>query len=269
MKLSDLQQFLKEHRIFTRKRLDQHFLYNDSILEREVDYAEICEQDNVLEVGPGIGTLTEKISEKAGSVTVIELDSQFRKVLEKNPKISIVIGDALEVDWQGLFEDFSTPLFNKIISNVPYSISSPLIFKILAYNPALVVLCLQKEFAQRMIAKQGTSNYSRLSVNCAVRADVELLEEIPRTEYFPVPKVDSAIVRLIPKKTTLPEKFDSIVRAAFQHKRQKLKKALMHSSHEIGTKEEVQKFVDKLGEIGEKKVFQISPEEFVQISKKF
>jgi 16S rRNA (adenine1518-N6/adenine1519-N6)-dimethyltransferase len=269
MNLLELKQILKENNLTTRKSLDQHFLYDDSILNREVEYAEVTELDNVLEIGPGIGTLTKAIVEKAGSTTVIELDQSFRKVLEIIPGVSIIIGDALEVDWKNLSENYEAPHFNKIISNVPYSISSPLIFKILEYGPALSVLCLQKEFAERMVAKPKTKNYSRLTVNCSVRADVELLETISKEEYYPIPKVDSAIVKLIPKKVELPEKFDSIVRAAFQHKNQKLKKALMHSHHEIGEKDEVQKFVDNLGEIGEIKVFEISPEEFVRISKKY
>ena len=270
MKLSELHDILRINKLSTRKRLDQHFLYKDSILEREVEYADVTDQDDVLEIGPGIGTLTEKIAEKAGSITVIELDPRFRKVLEKNPKVSIVIDDALKADWKKLSENFVTPAFNKIISNVPYSISSPLVFKILDYNPDLAVLCLQKEFAQRMVAQPGTKDYSRLTVNCAVRAQVELLEEIPKEEYYPVPKVDSAVVRLVPKKTELPEMFDAVVRAAFQHKNQKLKKALMHSWKEIGSdKTEVQKFVDSLGEIGEKKVFELSPTTFLSISEKY
>jgi len=277
MKLEELKKILKEHNIYTKKSLDQHFLYNDSILEREVEYAGVTEQDDVLEIGPGIGTLTEAIAEKAKSLTVIELDQRFRKVLERL-NVQIVIGDALKVDWAKLYEDYETPKFNKIVSNVPYSISSPLVFKILKYAPELAVLCLQKEFAERMVAEPGTSDYSRLSVNCSVRAEVELLEEIPKTEYYPIPKVDSAIVRIVPKQVDLPEKFDSIVRAAFQHKNQKLKKAIMHSwkelrsigaqgLSELAAKKEVQKFVDKLGEIGERKVFEISPEEFVEISR--
>jgi|TARA_Y100000034_G_scaffold91079_1_gene109795 16S rRNA (adenine1518-N6/adenine1519-N6)-dimethyltransferase len=281
MKLSELKQVLSENNIRTKKRLDQHFLYDSSILKREVEYAGVTELDTILEIGPGIGTLTEKILEKTENVTVIELDQSFRKILEKL-NIQIVIADALKVDWEKLFQEYETPKFNKIISNVPYSISSPLIFKILKYAPELAVLCLQKEFAERMVAQPGTKNYSRLSVNCSVRADVELVEQIPKEEYYPIPKVDSAIVRITPKPNaqrptpnTL-EKFDSIVRAAFQHKNQKLKKALMHSWKEFGakqgrgegaTKEDVQKFVDKLGEIGERKVFEISADEFVKISK--
>ncbi|MFH1450453.1 MAG: 16S rRNA (adenine(1518)-N(6)/adenine(1519)-N(6))-dimethyltransferase RsmA [archaeon] len=279
MKLEDLKTLLRENKLYTKKRLDQHFLYTDAILEREVEYAGVTELDDVLEIGPGIGTLTEKIVEKAKSVTVIELDQQFRQILEQKLSINIIIGDALKVDWKKMSNEYVAPVFTKILSNVPYSISSPLIFKILDYGPEAAVLCLQKEFAQRMVAEPGTKDYSRLSVNCAVRADVELLEEISRELYFPVPKVDSAIVRLIPKRggagarghrgadTKLPEKFDDIVRAAFQHKNQKLKKALMHSWKELGTKEEAQTFVGKLGEIGERKVFEISPGEFVKISK--
>ncbi|MDP7260947.1 MAG: 16S rRNA (adenine(1518)-N(6)/adenine(1519)-N(6))-dimethyltransferase RsmA, partial [archaeon] len=194
MLLQELKKILKENNFFLSKSLDQHFLYADSILKREVEYAEINTEDKLLEIGPGIGTLTEKILEKTNNLTVIEIDSKFEPLLQKNVG-EVIIGDALKVEW---------PECNKIISNVPYSISSPLVFKILEQPIELAVLCLQKEFANRMVAEPGTKNYSRLSVNCAVRADIEFLETISKGKFFPIPLVDSALVRLRPKNIHLP-----------------------------------------------------------------
>ncbi len=259
MLLQDLKKILKENNFFLSKSLDQNFLYSDSILEREVEYAEINSEDKLLEIGPGIGTLTEKILKKTGNLAVIEIDPKFAPILNKNVE-EVIIGDALKVEW---------PECNKIISNVPYSISSPLIFKILEQPIELAVLCLQKEFARRMVAEPGTKNYSRLSVNCAVRADIEFLETVPKGKFFPVPRVDSAFVRLRPKNIVLPRKFADITRAIFQHKNKKLRNSLMDSYHEIGTKEEVASFVKSLGEIAQTKVLNLSPEDIINISKKY
>ena len=259
MLLQELKKILKENNFFLSKSLDQHFLYADSILKREVEYAEINTEDKLLEIGPGIGTLTEKILEKTNNLTVIEIDSKFEPLLQKNVG-EVIIGDALKVEW---------PECNKIISNVPYSISSPLVFKILEQPIELAVLCLQKEFANRMVAEPGTKNYSRLSVNCAVRADIEFLETISKGKFFPIPLVDSALVRLRPKNIHLPEKFDDITRAIFQHKNKKLRNALMDSYHEIGTKEEVASFVESFGEIVQTKVFKLTPEDIINISSQY
>ena len=108
MLLQDLKKILKENNFFLSKSLDQHFLYSDSILEREVEYAEINSEDKLLEIGPGIGTLTEKILEKTRNLAVIEIDPKFAPILNKNVE-EVIIGDALKVEW---------PECNKIISNV-------------------------------------------------------------------------------------------------------------------------------------------------------
>ena len=258
MQISELKKTLNAAGIRLSKKLDQHFIVDDRILKREVEYAGVTSEDIILEVGPGIGTLTQHLAKSAKKVIVIEKDKKFEPFLKKIPNVEVIIGDALKLDW---------PVCDKILSNVPYSISSPLLFKILRQPVKLAVLCLQKEFAQRMIGKPGTKDYSRLSVNCAVRADVEILENVSKAKYYPKPKVDSTIVKLIPRQIELPEMFDSIVRALFQHKNQKVRNALIKSAHEIGGKEAAEKFVKHLGEAADRRVVALSPQEILELSK--
>ncbi len=258
MQISDLKRVLNSAGIRLSKKLDQHFIVDDRILKREVDYAAVTSEETVLEVGPGIGTLTQHLAKSAKKVIVIEKDKKFEPFLKEIPNTEVIIGDALELNF---------PECDKILSNVPYSISSPLLFKILQQPIKLAVLCLQKEFAQRMIGKPGTKDYSRLTVNCAVRADVEILENVSKAKYYPQPKVDSTIVKLIPKQAEIPEMFDSITRALFQHKNQKVRNALIKSSHEIGGKEAAEKFVKGLGEVADRRVVTLAPEEILGLSK--
>ena len=258
MQISEIKSLLKKHNIFPSKSLDQHFLIDEEVLKREVEYAEVCAEDTVLEIGPGIGTLTKLLAEKAKKVIVIEKDQRFKPILENIPNVEVIIGDALKVEW---------PECTKILSNVPYSISSPLVFKIIGQPITLAVLCLQKEFAARMAARAGTQDYSRLSVNCTLRADVKLLEDVPKEQYYPIPKVNSTVLKLVPKQFSPPAKFENIVRALFQHKNKKARNALLDSCHEIGTEEEVKKFVEKIGERAQKKVTDLTPEDIIHLSK--
>ena len=118
-----------------------------------------------------------------------------------------------------------------------------------------------------MIGEPGTKDYSRLTVNCSIRADVEILEGVSKAKYYPQPKVDSTIVKLTPKQIEIPEMFDSITRALFQHKNQKVRNALIKSAHEIGGKEKAEKFVKNLGETANRKVITLAPEEILELSK--
>ncbi len=222
---------LTKYGIRPNKRLDQHFLSNENYIQKEIDAANITKNDVVLEIGPGVGTLTQYLLEKAKKVVAVELDKNLANVLrqrfpEKN--FSLIEGDALKTE---------IPEFDMCVSNIPYSISSKIIVLIGKLGkPA--VLMFQKEFAERIIAKPGTKNYSRISIASQYYFEAKKICKVPKTAYFPKPKIDSAIVRLVPRKDKLDigneDFFFNVVRALFTHKNQTARNALIHSRKEFG-----------------------------------
>ncbi len=254
---------LSKYNLRINSDLGQNFLIVDDIIKREVERAEIKVNETVLEIGPGLGFLTDELSKYAKKVYAVEKDSRLIEILQKEyswRNVEIIHGDALKVEF---------PKFDKIVSTLPYQISSPITFKFLKYDFKKAVLIYQLEFAQRMVAKPGDKNYSRLSVMVQAKADVELVERIGRGAFYPKPKVDSAVIVLEPKpKKEQIELDERLVKALFQHRRKKASKALKDSYHMLGlTKgkfKEIREIFDKIPHAG-KRVFQLSIEEIKDI----
>jgi len=209
------------------QKLGQNFLIDNKVAEREIKYADITHNDIVLEIGPGKGILTKLLANSAKKVIAIEIDKslidRLKKILPDN--VEMIHGDCLKIDFKML------PKFNKIVSNLPFQISSPLTFKFLEHDFKLAVLIYQKEFADRMVAKAGSKDYSRLSVGIYYKTKCELLEIIPKTCFRPQPKVDSCIISLAPRKTPPFEVFDEIffqdlTKILFNNRRKKIKNSL-------------------------------------------
>jgi 16S rRNA (adenine1518-N6/adenine1519-N6)-dimethyltransferase len=203
------------------KKLGQHFLVDRRVLSRIGDYAYLSEEDRVLEIGPGTGNLTRVLSERTGTVFAIEVDPALASSLEgRFMNVVVIRGDALKVP---------LPDYNKIVSNLPYQISSKITFRLLERPFDLAVLMYQREFAERMVASPGTKDYGRLTLNVSLRAEAEILEFVPRGAFRPMPQVESAIVRLRPRETRIPvdEKvFDDLTRGLFSMRRKKVKRSL-------------------------------------------
>jgi len=257
---------LKRHQIQLNKRKSQHYLVNSSILDRIIQKADLSISDTVLDIGAGIGTLTIPLSEEVEKVVAIEQDPHIADVLRerlKNEKITNV--DVLEGDATRL----KLPAFNKVVSNLPYQISSPITFRLLEYDFEFAILMYQLEFAERMVAKPGDSKYSRLSVMINLKANVEKLFTVPKGAFIPRPRVSSAVVKLKPKKDVyLDEFFFKITRALFQHKRKKAKKALLDSYHEWAPDKKVaREMLSRIDpKLMEKRPFQMHPENIIKIS---
>ena len=210
-----------------KKNLGQNFLIDKNIAELEVKQANIKNNDIVLEIGPGLGILTKILAEKAKIVIAIEIDenliNKLRKILPGN--VDLIHEDGLNIDFEKL------PKFNKIVSNLPFHISSPITFKFLDYNFELAVLLYQKEFAKRLIAIPGSKNYSRLSVNIYYKSICEIIKTIPKTCFKPQPRVDSSLVKIIPRKSppfiVINEKFFfNLTKNLFNHRRKKIRNIL-------------------------------------------
>jgi len=211
----------------TKGKIGQNFLIDKKVAERELEYASIEKNDVVLEIGPGKGIITKLLSEKAQKVIAIEIDeklvSELKEFLPDN--VLLISGDALKVDFDLL------PKFNKIVSNLPFHISSPITFKLLDFDFSLAVLIYQKEFAERMVAKSGSKDYSRISVGVYYRSICEIMETVHRSLFIPQPKIDSCIVRLQPRSSppffVLDEKFFfDLTRELFNHRRKKIKNTI-------------------------------------------
>ncbi|MDH7517033.1 MAG: 16S rRNA (adenine(1518)-N(6)/adenine(1519)-N(6))-dimethyltransferase RsmA [Candidatus Thermoplasmatota archaeon] len=206
-----------------KRKTSQNFLVDRNIAELEVKHADINKGDVVLEIGPGTGILTSLIADKASKVIAVEIDRELvdrlRSFLPEN--VMLINDDALRVDFSKL------PRFNKIISNLPFHISSPITFKFLDYDFELAVLIYQKEFADRMVAKPGGEGYSRLSVGVYYKSFCDVVAVVPKTCFYPQPKVDSSLIKLRPRKTppfsVKDEKlFFDLTRNLFNHRRKKI-----------------------------------------------
>jgi 16S rRNA (adenine1518-N6/adenine1519-N6)-dimethyltransferase len=200
------------------KAKGQNFLVDDTVAEREVDYLQISPGETILEVGPGLGVLTSRLIPLAEKVVAIEIDRAVASYVRSEFKsVELIEADALDVAW---------PKFDRFISNIPYSISSPLIFKLLDHDFKMAVIMVQKEFADRMVAKADTDDYSRLSVSVYYRAKAEMMEKVGRTRFWPEPEVDSAVVRLTPRPPPFRVKderlFLKLVEMLFQQRRKKI-----------------------------------------------
>jgi 16S rRNA (adenine1518-N6/adenine1519-N6)-dimethyltransferase len=216
-----------------RKRFGQNFLVSPGVIRKIVDAVAPKPGDTVVEIGPGLGALTEPLLERLDHLHVVEIDRDLiARLRQRFPaeRLTIHAGDALEFDFGALKTE--GPL--KIIGNLPYNISSPLLFHLANYADRVAEMhfMLQKEVVDRMVAVPGSRDYGRLSVMLQYRYFMERLFSVPPGSFNPAPKVDSAVVRLIPLKvgvrsTATDERlFSHLVMAAFSQRRKMLRNTL-------------------------------------------
>ncbi len=215
--------FFKKYQFLPLKKLGQHFLINEAILEKIVKVAKISSKDVVLEIGAGFGNLTRKIAIKSKKVIAIEKDPRIIPLLKENLKeysnVKIVKGDVLKIDFN-LSEDY------KIVANLPYYITSPvleLFLEKVKKKPKALFLTLQKEMAQRICANPPKMNSLAIFVKFYARP--KIIFYISKNHFWPKPKVDSALVKIVPLCSIPfedPKKFFKIVKAGFSHPRKQL-----------------------------------------------
>ena len=266
---------LNQYGIKLNKNLGQNYLIDKNKRDQIIGFGNLDKNDVVLEIGTGIGTLTIELAKRARKVIAIEQDSKIAEILserlkkEKIDNVELINDDALNVDF---------PRFNKIISNLPYQISSPITFKFLNYDFDLAILMYQKEFARRMNGAVATKDYSRLSAMLYFKCDVETLTDVSAESFIPKPKIDSAVVKLTPKENKISEEdfkiYSNFTKALFQHRNKKIRNALIDSRHVICSldKKEIKERMnliedDDVNEYLKKRVIAIEPEEILFLSK--
>lgn len=215
---------------FPRRRFGQHFLVDRRYIERILDAVNAGREDRVVEIGPGLGALTQPMLDRVDRLTVIEIDRDLAARLAADypsERLDLRVADALSFDFATLGDRL------RVIGNLPYNISSPLLFHLAHYEARLhdITVMLQKEVVARMTASPGTPEYGRLSVMLQVRFRIERLFVVPPGAFRPPPKVVSAVARLIPLGEKRPSIVDNalfarLVAAAFGQRRKTLRNAL-------------------------------------------
>lgn len=232
--------------MYADKSLGQHWLVDSGPLQAMLKAGKVDSGDEVLEVGPGLGALTEQLLERGAKVTAVEYDKRLIEGLEKKfsgGSLKLVEGDILHFNLNTL------PVAYKVVANIPYYLTSKFLRNLLESKnqPSLIALLVQKEVAERLVAQPG--NLSILGVSAQFYAEVELREEVPAKFFDPPPKVDSQIVRLVPRERKLfdidEKKFFALVKSGFGEKRKKLANSL---SGGLGTsKEQTRELIEKCG----------------------
>jgi 16S rRNA (adenine1518-N6/adenine1519-N6)-dimethyltransferase len=266
MKLSQIDATLREIRVSPVKTLGQNFLHDRNLARWIVEKAELSANDYVVEIGPGLGALTEFILESGARVIAIEKDQRLVEFLRKrfaDSRLEVVHGDALDFDLRPLFAEPRV----KLLGNLPYYIASQLLLKFTKYpSPiSLWLLMLQKEMARRISAAPGTSDYGALSLVVQLQYRVNFLRTVPATVFLPEPDVDSAFVRITPRRPDEfpphdPETFFRLVRQGFSQRRKQLRNLL---------REEIPDWEEAAGRIEfdpRARAEQLSPEQWIALS---
>ena len=237
MNRQELIDYLRANQIWAKRTMGQNFLVDEQALAQIVAAADIQSTDTIVEIGPGLGVLTSELSKRAGKVIAIEKDDKFADVLKTqylNSNVEIVHQDALnfEPNTYGLIAESY-----KLVANIPYNITSLIIRKFLEEEdkPEMMILLVQKEVAERIIAEPG--DMSLLAVSVQFYAKVEIVAIVPKESFFPTPKVDSAIIKLVSKSDskqvskTEEKDFFRIVKFGFAAKRKTLENNLSAGMH--------------------------------------
>ena len=245
-------------------RKGQNFLVDASIIHYQIGKAQISPSDIVLEIGSGLGNLTLCLAKSAKKVYAIESDRALAKFLEDSTEsysnIEIIIGDAVKTDF---------PEFNKCVSNLPYQISSPITFKLLEYSFELAILMFQKEFAQRLFAEPGSTDYSRVTVMSNLKASCSYLKTVKPSSYFPQPQIHSSLVSIQKKKETLVANHDDfrlLVTLLFSNKK-KIVRSVLSNLLKRKAKLNIYPKTDILDTLpyAERRIFTLSLEELVEV----
>ncbi|SHK60346.1 16S rRNA (adenine(1518)-N(6)/adenine(1519)-N(6))-dimethyltransferase RsmA [Paramaledivibacter caminithermalis] len=235
------------------KSLGQNFLIDENIIYKIIEGSQITKEDIIVEVGPGIGTLTQYLADKAEKVLAIEIDKSLIPILEETLKdyenVEVINSDVLDLDLKGLIENKFPDRKVKVVANLPYYVTTPIIMKFLEEEVPVkdIVVMVQKEVADRLKAKPKTKDYGSLSVAVQYYCEPEIITRVPKSVFIPNPNVESTVIRLKvlenPKVNVKDKKvFLNVVRASFAKRRKTLLNSLSFSDFEL-SKDEIKKIL--------------------------
>lgn len=248
---------MKKYGITANKKLGQNFLIDDKAIDAIVDSSKISKEDLVIEIGPGLGTLTKPLLESAGKVICIELDTRMIEILEDRFKLydnfELINNDVLKVDLNKLISEnkHETIKHAKVVANLPYYITTPIIMKLLEERLDIesITVMIQKEVADRLVAKPGEVNTGAITYAINYYTKPSRIYEVDKTSFIPAPEVNSTIIKLDVLKTPSvkvenEELMFKIIKSAFMQKRKTLLNSLTNSNL-FGNKDEIEKILQE------------------------
>ncbi len=250
---------VEKHGFSFKKSLGQNFLTDTNILHNIIDAADLDSQKAAIEIGPGIGALTEQLGRAAGKVLAVEIDQRLLPILAETlapyPNIEVVHGDVLELDLHQLIKEKLAGYEEiSVVANLPYYVTTAILMKLLEERLPLtsIVVMIQKEVADRIAAKPGTKDYGSLSVAAQFYAEAEVAMIVPASVFIPRPNVDSAVIKLKIRKKPAVDVLDEslffrVVRASFAQRRKTLLNNLLHN---LLTKEQKDELIQVLEQTG-------------------
>ena len=264
---------LAEHGLVPRKGLGQHFLVDRNILDKVIRTAQVERGDVVLEVGPGLGEMTLALARLAKHVIAVEIDPKLVEILKKkladSPNVDVVKGDILTINFRKI--DFLEGQKMKVLANLPYQISTPLLFHFIELKEffSTLTLMLQKEVAERMVAPPGGKEYSPLSIFVQLFLDASIRFFIKPSAFFPPPKVESAVVHMAFREKPVVELedekwFRKVVKGCFSYRRKTLANALKHS--ELTLPESIELKMEAIGIDPRRRPETLSIQEFANLA---
>ncbi len=270
-----IQDIMNAHNMHFSKKWGQNFLIEQNIVENIVKNAGITSDDMVLEIGPGIGAMTYVLSDYAGKVLAVEIDKKLIPILADTlnecDNVHVEQGDILKVDINSLIDEHLDGQSVKVVANLPYYVTTPIIMKFLEedINVNSLTVMVQREVAERLIAQTGTKDYGVLSIMAQYRADIDILMEVPPTAFMPRPKVTSSVVKLVKRDTLNIPKDEQIffktVRSAFMKRRKTLRNSLSSGILNID-KDMVNTALDNSGIDASRRAETLSIQEFITLS---
>ena len=252
------QEIIKKHNFSIQKKYGQNFLIDEHVLNKIIAAAELTEDDYVIEIGPGIGTMTERMAPECKHVTAIEIDKELIPILSETlsgfDNVDIIIEDVLKVDLNKLIAERNDNKPVKVVANLPYYITTPIIMSLLENKIPIdtITVMVQKEVADRMMVGPGTKDYGALSLAVQYYAKPYIVANVPMNCFIPRPNVASAVIRLTchkePPVTVKDEKLMfNLIRASFNQRRKTLINGISNFSGLSFTKEQVAMALNSIG----------------------